>query len=238
MDILISSLCEKLIESLRDDETYIPAWKIQHMEQLAEHMVVYCVKKTVEALAVDLWDDTGKVVERLTTQCISQVIDVPPIWRDGQWHMVYPTIIIAGEKDRASLWTMIHEICHLLSIGPYVRIGKNCWQHSFGSFVYQYQLDGKRTIQRRSEGHDGINELLTDYTTWYFMRELFGAVEPRYAGLERFRVYADSQEADGETATALIGAYFTGNTLTIRKLLLNQRYESYRDLYEALQTLT
>lgn len=136
--------------------------------------------------------------------------------------------------ETADAWTRLHEICHLFSIGPYLPLTENRFHHYFGICEFSYQFQNGRLERRAVNGHKGINELLTDYAAWHFMRLLYGDAVPFYKATERFGTYADTLFHGGMRPEILIGLYVSGNARGIAEFLLTGGYHDYESLYRAL----
>lgn len=210
---------------------HIPAFRFQEMKFLRDHMTVYQVSGTPDFQKITLRDHRNFPVGSISIRSVSQTIDTPPVCRDCEWMELSPVLVLTANADT---WTRLHEICHLLSIGSYVRLPENCFYHCFGICEFCYQSQGGQLKRRTFNGHNGINELLTDYAAWHFMRTLYGDVSPFYSGTERFGKYADTLFEDTVRPETLIGWYFSGNTRKISEFLLGSGYRDYESLYRAL----
>ena len=197
-------LCVQIISILHDVRYGIPSQRLHFMKTLANRTAVLRIEKTLADYPVELFDELGNSAGVLPVKSISQVIDAPPIW-----------------------------MCHLLSIGPYIQDERHCWHHHFGILEYDYQSSGKQLVQTFSQGHVGINELITDYITWKIINCVFRSEAPLYSGIERFKQYLESC-CSTEEIYMLAGGYFSGNTSRVQEILFCQAYDSYNSLYSAM----
>lgn len=204
--------------------------RLREMEILARHAIVYQLKGTPDFQTMPLCDCRKRPVGNISIRSVSQTIDAPPMFHKGERIDVSPTLALTGN---ASAWTILHEICHLLSIGPYIPLAENRFYHYFGICEFSYQLENGRLERRTFQGHNGINELLTDYAAWHFMRLLCGDAVPFYSGTERFRQYVDTLWGNDMRPEILIGWHFSGNSRNISELLLGG-YKDYESLCRAL----
>ena len=226
-------LCVQIISILHDVRYGIPSQRLHFMKTLANRTAVLRIEKTLADYPVELFDELGNSAGVLPVKSISQVIDAPPIWSGNSWRNVVPTVILAGQSSQTLLWTTIHEMCHLLSIGPYIQDERHCWHHHFGILEYDYQSSCKQLVQTFSQGHVGINELITDYITWKIINCVFRSEAPLYSGIERFKQYLESC-CSTEEIYMLAGGYFSGNTSRVQEILFCQAYDSYNSLYSAM----
>ena len=210
---------------------HISAFRFQEMEFLRDHTTVYQVDGTPDFQQITLRNHENFPVGSISIRSVSQTIDTPPVCRDGEWMELSPVLVLTGSADT---WTRCHEICHLLSIGAYAPLPENCFYHCFGICEFFYQSQSGQLRRRTFNGHNGINELLTDYAAWHFMCTLYGEVSPFYAGTEHFGKYADTLFGDNARPETLIGWYFSGNTRKISEFLLGSGYKDYESLYRAL----
>jgi len=201
------------------------------MELLTRRTTVYRLDGTPDFQKVVLYDRQNCPVGSVSIRSVPQVIDTPPIFRNGKRIEISPVLALTGNADA---WTRLHEICHLLSIGAYVPLTGNRFYHSFGVCEFSYQLQNGRLRRRTFNGHNGINELLTDYAAWHFMRLLYGDASPFYSGTARFGKYVNSLWRENVCPETLIGWYFSGNAHEISEFLLGDGYQDYESLYLAL----
>ncbi len=194
---------------LSDPVFGIPEPRLRFIRKLASETTAIYTNKSLAELIVYAEAAAGEVVAEIKTVSLAQTIDIPPVWRSGQWHPVRPVIIFAGENGRIPVWTVVHELCHLLSIGIYHETPNGLWEHHMGIGTFLYQVKNEQMQLCRKEFHEAANELLTDYVTWIIVDILFGVQMPLYDGLHTIEritnMHGDSYRQQ------LLGWYFSGN---------------------------
>lgn len=183
-----------------------------------------------ETLKLPLYTYNGEYIKEIKVNKENQTVDIVPIVYNGSLAEIVPCVVLS---DDASDWTIIHELCHLLSVGKYISVD-DCFFHTYGIFEYQYKVCQGSLKQISCMGHVGVNEILNDYITWYFIGRIKGDFKPRYRGLYEFDNYIKSMKIDKEK---LIGYYFEGNIEKIKRHLLGSRFESYKSFYEKITIL-
>lgn len=223
--------CEEVLSFLEQEQVRIPEKRIQHMKQTVANSILYDVDNNCEY--VELRDNAGTAHGAIRVKNLSQVIDCPPVFVQQELREIAPVVVLYRGKKGISRWTFIHEICHLLSIGPYVKQPNMQWIHHFGILCYRYRETEQKLGRISMNGHVGINELLNDYIVWRIMESTDASVKAPYHGLEIFRTYIDSCCCRTDIQS-LIGSYFSGEVKQVEEYLLNKRYASFSELYEGL----
>lgn len=221
----------RVLDILKSRVYRVPAYRLQEMELLARHTTVYRLRKTPETQNITAYDYNRHPVGSVSIRSVPQVIDAPPIFQDGKRIDISPALVLV---ENASDWTLLHEICHLLSIGPYLPLEENRFYHYFGIREFSYKLRNGKLERVTSGGHNGTNELLTDYAAWHFMRLLCGDALPFYFSTERFGRYAEALFQGDASPETLIGWYFSGNASAVSEFLLGGGYADYESLCRAL----
>lgn len=221
-------LCSQLIERVMQPEFGIPMYAIERLWTLDNRVKIIHIRSSKEEIRLRL-PGGGWVY----TLGISQVIDVPPAHWTGSQCEGSILLILADEDEPLSEWTMIHELCHLMSIGPYEKV-KTGWRHSYGinEFIYQ-QKNGQMICQARQQ--DAINELMTDLAVWILMKDREIAAEAPYRGLELFADYAKACVPGPHPLEMLVGSYVSGKSECIHRWLLGAKWKSYDALNTALR---
>ena len=116
-----------------------------------------------------------------STEDISQVVDFAPLYRSGNLYEIAPVMIL---KYNSSIYTQIHELCHLMSIGRYEQITKESIQHKFGICIYYYKIVDKSIVLDFSKDHEGLNELLNDVVCQFFFESITGQQKCKYDVVE------------------------------------------------------
>ena len=147
------------------------------------------------------------------TSAAPQVIDFLPRLRDGVLQPVAPTIILGPEEDDvASLPCVLHELCHLLALGPYEPGEDGLVHHVSGCMRYTFRAAEDGTLQQVGvRGSHEDNELANDLVAWH----LLGRLQPGGQGTRRALeppppVGAAIQAAGAFGWPAFVGAYFRG----------------------------
>jgi hypothetical protein len=232
---MFTDLCTQFLNILHRFDYQIPKQRLRQMTTLVQKADVYHVDYTEAEIIVDFHDTSGNILGNIHTTSIPQVIDSPPKWIAGRWCDVTPIVLIASAERRNSVWTEAHELCHLLSIGPYNKAISQYWHHTFGIFNYLYHETRGALEQVTATGHDGINELMNDYVTWKLLQIIQGPVEPPYLGVKQFTSYIENCGSIGVKPEHFIGWYFSGNTANLQEILLVPHYTDFNELYEALR---
>ena len=95
-----------------------------------------------------------------------KVIDPIPILNNQILFELSPVMIIPDRCDSIyDKWVIMHEVCHLLSLGKYINID-NIVFHSFGINQYIYDKQMKLIKCNINKVH---NEILNDAIVWYFL---------------------------------------------------------------------
>ena len=231
MENMVKKLAFRVIEILKSPIYKIPVCRIQHMEFLVEHMVIIQANSTTENQTITLFDYQKRPVGSISIHSVSQIIDVPPIFNNGEQINIIPTLVLTENADSK---TILHEICHLLSISSYIQSKDYFLYHCFGICEFSYISRDQKTESQILSGHEGVNEILTDYMAWYFMNLLYNEALPFYTGTIRFGKYLATLWRDDVTTETLVGWYFSGNITDISRFLLNSRYKNYNFLYVAI----
>ena len=121
------------------------------------------------------FSNNEKAVYKVQKFC-AQVIDPIPIHQNNKFIILKPVVIVPRHintiKDR---WIIVHELCHLLSIGKYIQSTENIniLNHTFGLNQYSYLFDNKIICVNKVE-FNKLNEILNDAITWHLMECIYG----------------------------------------------------------------
>ena len=223
-----NKLCTQLINQLTQPEFRIPAHTVERFQTLNDRVEVVHIESSREKIHLRLPNG-----EWVCTFGISQVIDVPPMRWEGFQCEGNILLVLADIDQPLNEWTLNHELCHLLSIGPYIRDGM-VWRHSYGINEFRYQpRNGKMICHPRRQ--DAINELMTDLAVWVLQKDRGVEMEVPYCGLELFANYARACIPGERPLEQLIGGYISGQIAQIRQWLLGGQWESYDALNDALR---
>ncbi|MCD7883634.1 MAG: hypothetical protein LUI87_08020 [Lachnospiraceae bacterium] len=198
-----------------------------------------------EKPVVSLRDGMGRTIAEAEVELNSQVIDVVPIWKDGYFLTVCPVLALEKKEhwngdDKTARHVLIHEICHLLSIGKYVpapgEFDAMIWKHSYGINDYAYELQDGQLVRRNYDGSYLINEMVNEFVTGHFVKAIFGEELKAYPKQRQFEEYVATRLAeDKKDITDLVHWYFTGSTERLRELLLALSYREYGDLEKSVR---
>ena len=121
------------------------------------------------AVNVDLFANE-KMTARFSVSPRNEIFDFVPIEKNGVLLSIDPVILL----DRnACLYTIIHELVHLLSLGGYYSLEAGVIYHRFGLFSYQYKIENGQLIKRFcNEERQTENENATNAFTELFLARL------------------------------------------------------------------
>lgn len=230
-----------ILTILKDPSYHISEAQFSHMKMLAKSTVVYHTKKSESQLVVTLRSNKHDKLGSYIAKNIPQVIDTPPIYLNQKLYQVSPILILPSEENASADWTVLHELCHLFSIGTYGRIRTNprcadIYYHRFGINEYRYTVTGSGLKCFQCNQNNGLNELVNDFVTWHILQRLYQKeIKPIYKGIIRFHDYLKQYCSPEIQEQDFIGWYFTGNVAHIQTYLLNKKYEDYQSLYLALE---
>ena len=220
-----------IINILKQEKYKISKSRINYMQTVLEKSVVFDVKYIVNE-KVPLLDIHQNCYGSIEVLNIPQVIDVPPVCLNNRVVEMSPIMILDIYKIKENTWSVLHEICHLLTIGKYT-YGDDCIYHKFGINEYEYNKTNMLLIKR--DENSRMNELINDYVVWRLMETLYGhKVEPIYIGIKKFSKYLENRCKENFDENCFIGWYFSGNIPKIKKILFDINYKSYDDILEYL----
>lgn len=122
------------------------------------------------------FSDNEKAVYKLQKLC-AQVIDPIPVHQNNEFIILKPVVIVPRHISTIKdMWIIVHELCHLLSIGEYIQSIENInvLNHNFGLNQYSYLFDNKVICINKVE-FPQLNELLNDAITWHLMECIHGS---------------------------------------------------------------
>ena len=137
-------------------------------EELLKNTQIYTTENVPDVIFPKSKDEFLTVkynVENLSPQ----VIDFKPIFHNGKAEFFYPVMIIPHKNE--DKWQLVHEICHLFSIGEYEIYNKKIY-HKFGVNNYQYTISDGKVICTQKNVYYRENEILNDAVTWHFLEKI------------------------------------------------------------------
>ncbi len=91
----------------------------------------------------------------------NKTIDFVPLYYQSQIVKIKPVVLL---DNFASQFSVIHELCHLLSIGDYYISGENI-MHSYGILSYKYAITDDKVLLTDVYGSVIENEKITNNIT-------------------------------------------------------------------------
>lgn len=231
MKKLVVDLAYDIINILKDEKYKIASSRIAYMHNLIESCRLIEVKHIVDD-RVTLLDKEQNYYCSIEVLSIPQVIDVPLVCLNNTIIEISPIMILDICELQELSWSVVHEMCHLLSIGQYTYLD-DCIHHCFGINEYQYSKSDMILI--KSNENNCINELITDYVVWRLLETLYGhKIEPIYEGVKKFSEYLENRYKEDSNQECFIGWYFSGEVSKIKRILFDVNYKSYDDILEFL----
>lgn len=172
---------------------------ITHLEYIKNNVLIYQINDSIDL--IDIIDRDNTYISSIPIQPNSQIIDMVPIYDHHQIHDIKPILLI---RDDASTTQIVHEICHLFSIGTY-----NDYHHTLG--INEYQYDKQYHCIHKYE-HYYLNEWMNDMMTSHFMDKLIH-YSFHYKEMDKFKQYIDVD------IHQLLSWYFGGHVVEIRNML-------------------
>ena len=228
--------CHKeILKILQKPDYQITENTILKMHSIFDNVFLHITQSTSSNLSIPIVDKNKSTITTIETINLSQVIDCPPIIRNGK--VIQSKVTAVFSKHNCNLWTIVHELCHLLSTGPYYQIDSNHFLHHCGINTFLYAIKNGQLLLKSTKGHNGINELITDYITWHLLCIFHDQQIPAiYNGIDQFHSYLAKQCHGNVTVEQFIGWYFSGETKKMNDLLTNQQTISYETLHRILHT--
>ncbi len=117
----ITHMIDIIIHQLKP---YLNHHEYTHLKDIQNNVLIYNINDSINT--IDLIDINNQYISSIDIQPYNQIIDIPPINN----HHIKPILLI---REDVSTTQIIHEICHLLSIGSY-----NHYYHTLGINEYYY----------------------------------------------------------------------------------------------------
>ncbi len=205
----INDLLNLILNELKH---YLTIQEYSHLEYIKNNVVIYHINDSINM--IDIIDTNNTYISSIHVQPNSQIIDMVPLYDHHQIHHIKPILLI---REDASTTQIIHEICHLFSIGSY-----EDYYHTLG--VNEYHYDKQYHCIDKYE-HYYLNEWMNDIMTSYFMEKLFNQ-SFHYDEMDKLKQYIDID------IQQLLSWYFGGHVVEIRHML-----GDYDKLYQQIRIL-
>lgn len=219
MDIFefVEFTIKKIIRCLTDDSEY--GFSGSEMENLknsakADIYILEKIKNKNININIKCIDNNIELKYKISKNK-SQTVDPIPIVRDGIILKFKPVIIVPETfESKENQWIIVHEICHLLSIGGYIKNpAQKTYEHCFGinRYIYSenFELVNSRTDNR-------VNEIINDAVTWHFMEVINNC--PVYP-LNDYIKFHCQRIKEMKSFKSLVGYYFSNKSEDIYRLL-------------------
>jgi len=169
-------MLDEIFKIINSEEYELNKQDLFHLSKL-KSFDFYNISSLCSKIILHDFSDNETAVYKITHQNSPQVIDPVPIVKDEKLTILKPVVVLPDfintEKEK---WIVIHEFCHLLSIGKYVQSTENIklWEHNFGINQYHYLYDNNKLLCIDKTKNFNFNELLNDAVTWHFVETING----------------------------------------------------------------
>lgn len=180
---------------LNELKPYLYDYEYHHLEDIKNNVMIYLINDSIDK--INLIDINNQYISDVNIKPYNQMIDIPPI----TYHNIKPILLI---REDASIVQIIHEICHLLSIGSYQN-----YYHTLG--INEYIYDKQYQCIDKYE-HYYINEWMNDLMTSYFMKTIYHE-DFHYQEMDKLSEYIKVDMHQ------LIHWYFSGHVMEMREIL-------------------
>lgn len=231
MNRIIEELFSWILGVLKEQEYCISEQTFEHIKVLSKQKRFYYSKDNSTEVIIPAEDYFGRKFGNIKLINISQTVDIPPVLLGNSLIDIVPVVLIRETTSPRINWTIIHEIVHLLSIGPYIQLENGYYHHHFGMNEYLYTIQDGQLVQIQQKQHNDVNELITDLITWHLLRKRYINISALYDGLKNFGEYVKAQSNSSHTFFNLVNWYFTGNSAAIDRFLLGSSYSDYGQLF-------
>lgn len=177
---------------------------------------------------ISVYDSNGNFIKNKFISPRSCTLDYIPICLNDII-LLRPSICIfscSNSSLEILIKDIIHEICHLYTIGKYIFDGDYCY-HTFGINKYIYKINNQKLYLVNSENFNTLNELINEYITFYFCENIIQLDSRKYNLLKLFSKFIKENNVDNDL---LIKYYFSNDTDSLKKILLNDNFHSFSDL--------
>lgn len=165
---IVKEIFDKILFILLSDNEY----RLQHENilylQSLRNSDIYTVDELSDSIIIKNLTGKDIAIYKIQKYC-PQVIDSIPVLMDENFIELLPVIVVPNVCNLITeKWIIVHEICHLLSLGKYI-INSDTIYHYFGINHYVYDKNMKLILQNINNRN---NEILNDAITWYFLELL------------------------------------------------------------------
>lgn len=164
----LQTFVTRMTEELHKGKYHLSKETLEQMDCLRQQYLLKIIRKeeAAEFLSLPLYTYDGNCLCKLKTRAFPQVTEHLPVWKDGRFAFVKPyVVLIEGEPYDSSMESiMVHEICHLLSIGTYRFQGQVVY-HRMGLNFFELAVDRENacmTVTNKT-GQYEKNELVNDF---------------------------------------------------------------------------
>lgn len=202
MNVIIHKILKKVSEN-----RHISLHRMKIIYKILENTEIYTTNSVPDVIYHKSKDGFLKV--KYSVESFSpQVIDFKPMLHNRNTAFFYPVMIIpeSEKSENQWRWKVVHEICHLLSIGEYEIHNKKIY-HKFGLNNYQYEISSNEVICTKKVVYYRENEILNDAVTWYFLERTYEDLISPPDDYIDFHCRPIKTRNDIDT---LIGCYFSG----------------------------
>ncbi len=126
--------------------------------------IIFFARNTKTKIEIPIIVNNSRIAE-VYVEKNNKTVDFVPIYYNNRIVNLLPVVLL---DENASLFTVIHELCHLLSIEDYVICGNKVF-HSFGILSFRYQLLNGKFKLVKACGNHSENERITNLITEIIM---------------------------------------------------------------------
>ena len=204
---------KQILEELAKNP-YISPQRIREIAHTASHAVIVAADQIPDTVMLKTADGEALGEYRITVKK-PQVIDFMPMMKNGRFVLAVPVVILPSATEENKIWKLIHEYCHLYSIGSYRTEGEMIY-HNFGMNCFHYAVSRSEEkiycVKRTQFTHE--NEIMNDAAVWYFCEKLFGIDRPP----DSYTDITVRPLKDSERLPEMLAAYFSGDDRTVGHL--------------------
>ena len=165
----VNNMFDSVLAALKNNAYQLENSTFLYLEQLKD-VDIYTTDSLPTSILFRDWHNN--IIAKFESPLSSpQVIDPVPVIINHKIVVLKPVMILPYDANtETNQWIIMHELCHLLSLGQYSQCGcYNIWKHYFGLNQYTYmQTDDELKIISQEENFKA-NEIFNDAVTWHFM---------------------------------------------------------------------
>lgn len=173
-----------------------------------------------DMLDIDIRTYDGTVIKKKEVDLSSKVLDFVPYYISDEFVKIRPVLCIEHFSDM-SLYSLIkvivHEVCHLYSLGYYHHINNDLYVHNFGLNRYVYCKGGTRLIKVQEKTDEKVNEIVNDCISCYICEQFLGRnTESIYSTVPQYKACVDYI---AHNINLVIEKYFSDEADTLLEML-------------------